>query len=182
MKKSVTLVFGFIIILSSWWTVSNVTRPQFEQGVLDVWVTWAEDSEQLQTHFDRYAQDGLPVEVTTGIKGNKVLGAINDSTTPDVVILSSADLVKAYDQQGFIEPLNSWIETTGIDLDDFYPAALTQCTMPDGTILCLPLSSDIYALFWNKDLFEAAGIDPDRPPADDGGIGHIRRSTHHPQR
>jgi ABC-type glycerol-3-phosphate transport system substrate-binding protein len=28
----------------------------------------------------------------------------------------------------------------------------------------LPWTSDVYALFWNKDLFRAAGLDPERPP------------------
>ena len=32
-------------------------------------------------------------------------------------------------------------------------------------ILCLPWGTDMYALFWNKDMFEAAGLDPETPPA-----------------
>jgi multiple sugar transport system substrate-binding protein len=36
--------------------------------------------------------------------------------------------------------------------------------MTDGTYACLPWSCDLDALFWNKDLFAAAGLDPERPP------------------
>jgi len=32
------------------------------------------------------------------------------------------------------------------------------------TYLCLPWACYVYALFWNKDLFAAAGLDPERPP------------------
>jgi multiple sugar transport system substrate-binding protein len=48
-------------------------------------------------------------------------------------------------------------------MDDFFPAPLTQCTQGE-LILCLPWGTDLYALFWNKDLFEAAGLDPESPP------------------
>jgi ABC-type glycerol-3-phosphate transport system substrate-binding protein len=34
----------------------------------------------------------------------------------------------------------------------------------DGAHYCLPWGCDIDALFWNKDLFRAAGLDPERPP------------------
>ena len=63
-----------------------------------------------------------------------------------------------------VEPLDPWIQAAGIDLDDFYPASLAQCETPDGMTLCLPWGCDVYALFWNKDLFKAAGLDPERPP------------------
>jgi multiple sugar transport system substrate-binding protein len=35
----------------------------------------------------------------------------------------------------------------------------------DGATVCLPWGGDVTALFWNKALFETAGLDPDRPPA-----------------
>jgi multiple sugar transport system substrate-binding protein len=78
--------------------------------------------------------------------------------------LSSADLVKAYNQQGLIEPLDRWVQASGINLNDIYPASLAQCKGLDGVTLCLPWGCDVDAIFWNKDLFEAAGLDPERPP------------------
>ena len=49
-----------------------------------------------------------------------------------------------------------------IDLTDFYDAPLDQCKYGE-QILCLPWGADMYALFWNKDAFEAAGLDPETP-------------------
>jgi len=48
-------------------------------------------------------------------------------------------------------------------LDDIFEAPLGQCKY-QGYYYCLPWGTDTYALFWNKDLFEDAGLDPDRPP------------------
>jgi multiple sugar transport system substrate-binding protein len=136
-----------------------------EDGVLRVWSTWAGSPAQLQVLFDRYGQEsGLPVKVTAGVRSDKVLKALSGPTPPDVVILSSSDPVKSYYEQGLVEPLGPWMKATGIDPDDIYPASLAQCETPDGTYLCLPWGGDVYALFWNKDLFQAAGLDPERPP------------------
>lgn len=163
-KKIVLLLLGLTVIASGWAAMSgSFARP--EEGVLDVWVTWGDDSAQLQSLFDRYSQaNGLPVRVTMGVDNDKVLKAMTSPTPPDVVILSSSELVKSYDEQGLVEPLTPWIEATGINLDDIYPAPLAQCGTLDGTYLCLPWGCDIDALFWNKDLFKVAGLDPERPP------------------
>jgi multiple sugar transport system substrate-binding protein len=143
----------------------GASGSQPEQGVLDVWTTWADDPTQLQALFDRYGQEsGVPVRVTTGVQIDKVSKALAGSTPPDLVILSGSSPIDAYHDQGWVEPLDAWIESVGIDREDLYAAPLAQCETPEGATLCLPWGCDVYALFWNKDLFRAAGLDPERPP------------------
>ncbi|MFN2156307.1 MAG: extracellular solute-binding protein [Anaerolineae bacterium] len=164
-KKGSVFLLGLIVILCGWWMLGRGSRNQPEEGVLDVWTTWAEGAGQLQALLSHYDQaSGLPVRVAAGIKSGKLSRAMASSAPPDVVVLSSSDLVASYDARDLVEPLDPWIEVTGIDLDDMYPAPLAQCKAPDGAHLCLPWSCDIDALFWNKDLFQAAGLDPERPP------------------
>jgi len=164
-KKGVLLLFGFLIVLSGWWVVSNGSLAQPEEGVIDVWATWGDDPAQLQALLDGFGQaSGIPVRVTTRTKSEDLLEALAGTEAPDLVILSSADLVEAYSHQGLVEPLDGWIQASGVDLDDLYPASLAQCQRLDGATLCLPWGSDVDALFWNKDLFAAAGLDPERPP------------------
>jgi multiple sugar transport system substrate-binding protein len=81
-----------------------------------------------------------------------------------VLVLSGGDLVKSYAKEGLVTELSDIIKTGGIDLNDFFAAPLDQCKSGD-QILCLPWGTDMYALFWNKDMFEAAGLDPETPPA-----------------
>ncbi|MGD2205870.1 MAG: extracellular solute-binding protein [Anaerolineae bacterium] len=164
-KKGLILLFGLIVILSSWWFLNGSSRAQPSHGVIDVWATWGDDPAQLQALFDRYSQSsGVPVRVTTRVKSKELLKALAGPEPPDLVVLSSVDLVAVYHQQGLVEPLDGWIQVTGIDLDDVYPAPLAQCQGLDGVTLCLPWGSDVDALFWNKDLFASAGLDPERPP------------------
>lgn len=68
-------------------------------------------------------------------------------------------------QDGVVENLEPYIEASGLDKDDFYPAALSAMTgQIDGNVHALPMGYHIEVLYYNKDLFDAAGLD--YPPAD----------------
>jgi multiple sugar transport system substrate-binding protein len=164
-KTGLALLLGLVVIVSGWWIVRSSSLAQPEEGVIDLWTMWAEDPGQLQALLDRYGQaSGLPLRVTTGVEEEKVSKALAGPTPPDLVILSSSDLVGSYYEQGLVEPLSGWIEATGIDVNDIYPAPLAQCKTPDGDTVCLPWGCDVFALLWNKDLFAAAGLDSEQPP------------------
>ena len=164
-RKGLVLLLGFIVIVSGWWITQSGSSARPEEGVVDVWATWGEDPDHLQALLDRHGQaSGIPVRVTTQFRSDDLLEALADPEPPDLVILSNGDLVGAYHQQGLVEPLDGWIQATDIDLNDIYPAPLAQCKGLDGATLCLPWGCDVDALFWNKDLFAAAGLDPERPP------------------
>jgi multiple sugar transport system substrate-binding protein len=164
-RKGAVLLLGFIVLVAGWWILRGDPLTQPREGVLDVWATWGDDPEQLQELLDRYGYSSdVPVRVTTRVDSDDLLEALAGTEQPDLVILSSNDRVAFYDEQGLVESLDQWIRASGIDLDDIYPAPLGQCKSQDGTYLCLPWGCDIDALFWNKDLFKAAGLDPERPP------------------
>lgn len=137
-----------------------------QAGVVEVWTTWASMPRETLALFDRFSQEtGLQVQVKTGVKGDKIAGRLADGTPPDLLLLSSNDPVAALDEQGLIAPLDEQSELSTVDLADIYPAALAQCTAGDGRLLCLPWGGDVQVLYWNKALFRAAGLDPERPPA-----------------
>jgi multiple sugar transport system substrate-binding protein len=159
------LLLGLVVVVSCWWVIGNDSHARPSEGVVDVWVTWGDSPEELQALLGRYSQSGgLPVNVRTRIRSDDLLGALDGSESPDLVILSSADLVASYRQQELVEPLDGWIQASNLDLDDFYAAPLAQCQAPDGATLCLPWGCDVDVLLWNKDLFRSAGLDPERPP------------------
>jgi len=135
-----------------------------EEPTLNVWITWGDNPAQLQELFDRYGEDnGVKVIVNAPVEVDQILPALTSSEPPDVLILSGGDLVKSYAGEGLVVELSDAIATGGIDLNDFYAAPLDQCKVGD-QIWCLPWGTDIYALYWNKDAFEAAGLDPETPP------------------
>ncbi len=164
-RKVAVLLLGFMVLVAGWWILRGDSLAQPREGVVDVWATWSDHPEQLQALFDQFSQSNdIPVRVATRVRSDDLLEALASTEQPDLVILSSNDQVAFYDEQGLVEPLDRWIRASGIDLDDIYPAPLGQCKSQGGTYLCLPWGCDIDALFWNKDLFRAAGLDPERPP------------------
>lgn len=165
MKRLVPL-FSVLVILSM--LLASCAAPQAttetKPEVLRVWIQWGDNPQQIQTLFDKYtAESGIKVEVTAPIEDDKVLPALTGSNPPDILVLSGGDLSKSYYKEGLIDELSGAIELGNIDMDDLFEAPLTQCRDGD-KIVCLPWGTDAYALFWNKDLFEAAGLDPESPP------------------
>jgi multiple sugar transport system substrate-binding protein len=158
------LVILCAILLSACGGNTTKNGPSSNPAELNVWIEWGDNPTQLQALFDKYtAQSGIKVVVTAPVEIDKFLPALTGSEPPDIIIRSGGDLVKSYAKEGLILDLGDSIKNSGIDLNDFYSAPLQQCKSGD-TIWCLPWGTDIYALYWNKDMFEAAGLDPNTPP------------------
>lgn len=158
--------FGIVALaLSSFLVGCSSDLSQPEEGVLRVWVTWGDEPEPLQDLFDQYVQQSdQAVRVATGITEQQIQEAFEAGIPPEVLIISSADLVGELYAQGWIHPLGQQISATTIDLNDFFQAPLNQCQTEDGELVCLPWGADLLALYWNKDHFHDAGLDPDLPP------------------
>ncbi len=162
-NKTLWLIVSLLVIASMVLSACG-TKPA-AATVLRVWIQWGDNPQQLQTLFDKYtAETGIKVEVTAPLEEDKILPALTGSEPPDILILSGGDMVKSYAKENLVMELTSAIQAGNIDLNDFFSAPLNQCKMGD-QILCLPWGTDMYALFWNKDMFEAAGLDPNTPPA-----------------
>jgi multiple sugar transport system substrate-binding protein len=164
MKK----VFGLLSVLmtlSMLISACGGSNAATDVKVLRVWVQWGDNPAQIQTLFDKYtAETGIKVEVTAPLADDKILPALTGSEPPDVLVLSGGDLAKSFYKEGLVDELSSAIKSGNIDMADMYAAPLSQCLQGD-KILCLPWGTDAYALFWNKDMFEAAGLDPEKPPS-----------------
>lgn len=135
-----------------------------DEQVLRVWITWGDNPAQLQELFDRYTeQTGIRVEVTAPMETDKVIAGLSGNEGPDIQITGGADSVGTWAREGLITPLDDFLQGGKIDLEDMSDAAEGQCIY-QGKVYCLPWGTDTYALFWNKDLFEEAGLDPETPP------------------
>jgi multiple sugar transport system substrate-binding protein len=129
-----------------------------------VWITWGDNPAQLQDLFNKFgAANGIQIEVNAPVDPDKVDAALSGTEPPDVLILSGPDNVGTWAHEKLIVPLDDYMASAKIDQSDFYEAPLAMCQVL-GKYYCLPWGTDIYALYWNKDMFEAAGLDPEKPP------------------
>jgi multiple sugar transport system substrate-binding protein len=165
MKRLYTL-FCILIVASLILTAcGGGGESSAEQKVMRVWIQWGDNPQQIQALFDKYGTEaGVKVEVTAPIEDDKVLPALTGSNPPDILVLSGGDLAKSFYKEGLVDELSGAINDGNIDMADMFEAPLSQCRQGN-LILCLPWGTDAYALFWNKDLFEAAGLDPEKPPS-----------------
>jgi len=131
---------------------------------LRVWLTWPESPQQMQAFFDGYTQEtGIKTEVNTAVAIDKMIAGISGKDAPDLVVTGDIFSTGMFAKEGMIIPLDDLIAKNQIDLADIYSTPLSQCRY-GGKYYCLPWGTDVYALYWNKDMFEAAGLDPEKPP------------------
>jgi multiple sugar transport system substrate-binding protein len=132
--------------------------------VLRVWITWGDNPAQLQELFNRYGEaNNVRVEVNSPVDDDKVIAGLSGSEPPHVLVTGGPDNVGTWAREGLVTALDEMLDEGQVDTADIFEAPLSQCSYR-GSTYCLPWGTDTYALFWNKDLFEEAGLDPERPP------------------
>jgi len=92
----------------------------------------------------------------------RALSALASGEPAQLAVMFSID---AYDliEQEFIVPFE---DIEGVDaawLDSFYPALMANGKI-EGKTWGIPFQRSTIVAYYNKDLFEAAGLDPDSPP------------------
>lgn len=87
-----------------------------------------------------------------------ILRAINSGTAPDVALEPGPDDSAKYCSTGAWIDLRPFINTDHINLSALSPAAALRYTSYKGNQCSLPMLSDAYGLYYNTDMFKAAGI------------------------
>ena len=97
-------------------------------------------------YVDVASQD-YAVKTTTMLEGGD---------TSDVFMIKEIDNLINWQAQGFAAPLADYI-AKGYDMSGFVGTEVNYAV--DGVQYAIPFRSDFWVLFYNKDLFEAAGVD-----------------------
>lgn len=123
--------------------------------------------DRLQAQIDEYNASQDKVQIVNVNQGGydqlqaKLLAAVA-AGNPPVVTMVDYKNVPFYAQQGVFEPISTFASQD--DMKDFIPGLLTDLTY-HGQVYALPFNRSTQGLYYNKDLFKAAGLDPDKPPA-----------------
>jgi multiple sugar transport system substrate-binding protein len=91
----------------------------------------------------------------------KILASIESGNAPDVIMLGYVR--PDWLQQGAIMPLDSYMKSSHFDLSKFTDGAWNQGHL-NGHYYTMTAEQDALVLLYNKDLFKAAGLDPNKPP------------------
>jgi len=74
----------------------------------------------------------------------------------DVVTIKDVPGYMTLVNKGVLEPLDSYIQSSGVDLTQY--KGLTDQITVDGKLYELPFRNDFWVLFYNKDIFDKAGV------------------------
>ncbi|MCD7059851.1 sugar ABC transporter substrate-binding protein [Pelagibacterium sp. HS1C4-1] len=83
---------------------------------------------------------------------------------PDIIAVDNPEHALFASRGAFLDITDMVAESDVIDPDNYFPGPLASVTW-DGKLYGLPKATNTIALYYNKDMFEAAGLDPEDPPA-----------------
>jgi multiple sugar transport system substrate-binding protein len=99
----------------------------------------------------------IKVTVKGGQDDDKMTQAIGAGQGPDVGLSYSTDIVGKFCSSGAWIDLNQYISRDKVDLSKF-PSTVKQYTEFQGKRCSMPALADAYGIYYNKEMFDKAGI------------------------
>ncbi len=122
----------------------------------------------LQRMVDEFNQSQTQYQAELIFQGgyteslNKLISSVGSGNIPSIIQLSDASSQIMIDSDA-ITPIQQFIDEEGYDLSDFEPKALSYYRVA-GTLYSMPFNLAGPILYYDRQAFEEAGLDPDRPP------------------
>lgn len=137
-------------------------------SVIQIWYPYANpDWEKYWAAFeDSHPDIGIKaVFAANDTTGNaKFFTAVASGAPPDVTWVDGPQVAE-WAARGTLEPLDERINGAGITAEDYWTPSWNQC-LYNGKTWALTLTSDAnFGFYWNKGIFEEAGLDPEKAPA-----------------
>jgi sn-glycerol 3-phosphate transport system substrate-binding protein len=116
----------------------------------------------------RFEQKNPDIKVTAVYAGNytdtmtKAMTAMKGGQPPQLSVLLSTDVFTLRDENAIV-PMDDLVADKAW-FKSFYPAFMANGQI-DGKTWSIPFQRSTIVLYWNKDAFKEAGLDPDKAPA-----------------
>lgn len=94
------------------------------------------------------------------------IAAFRSGEQPHILQVFEVGTATMMSAEGAIYPVHQLMADTDtpFDQDAYLPAVVGYYTTPEGNMLSLPFNSSTPVMYYNRDAFEEAGLDPDQPP------------------
>ncbi len=135
---------------------------------LDFWYSLSGDTgAAVESLVKQFNESQTQITVKATYQGNysdimaKIYSAIAGGAMPNIAQAGGAPLLGSSDA---ILPLTDFVGgENGFDLSQIHKAFIDYNTV-GGTLWSMPFNNSVPVLYYNKDLFKAAGLDPENPP------------------
>jgi sn-glycerol 3-phosphate transport system substrate-binding protein len=94
------------------------------------------------------------------------VAAFRAGSAPHVVQMFEVGTATMMSARGAIKPVHELVKETGVAIDPsaYVPAVRGYYSLPDGRMMAMPFNSSTAIMFYSKDAFKKAGLDPAKPP------------------
>src|SRR5438309_6688066 len=116
----------------------------------------------------RFEKENADIKITAVYAGNytdtmaKAMTAMKGGQPPQLSVLLSTDVFTLMDENAIV-PFDGLVSDKGW-FKEFYPAFMANGQI-DGKTWSVPFQRSTIVLYWNKDAFKEAGLDPEKAPA-----------------
>ena len=145
-------------------------QPPSENVELTLWNTFTGPDgpffQQLVDDFNGATPEcQITVETKVGAEYAAQLEAAASANELPDVIAAGYDAIAGFVENGIVVPIDDFAETGGYG-PDMFPEAIWNAGEWKGQRVGIPIDTHTMNLYYNKALFEEAGLDPESPPTD----------------
>ncbi len=128
--------------------------------------------ELLQKYGEDFNKTQNDYRVVVSFKGQypeqraAAVAAFRAGNPPHIMQMFDAGSGDMMSARGAIVPVSEVFKRAGLQFNpaDFIAPARGYYGLPNGDLLSMPFNVSTTVLFWNKDAFKKAGLDPEKPP------------------
>ena len=140
---------------------------------IDFWhAMTGKNADTVQAICDRYNASQTAYKVTPVYKGsysdtmNAGIAAFRAKSAPAIIQVYEVGTATMMAAKGAIKPVYQLMKETGQKFDPkiYIPTITSYYSTSKGEMLSLPFNSSTSVMYYNKDAFKAAGLDPEKPP------------------
>ena len=185
LKKLLTLlIFVAVLFLAACGGSNNVSNEQAgnkdsqgnnekaQEGITLRVMDWSDSTRAIREEFHKQFMEKYPqvtnIEYTTLTQDqfrDTILAAVRSGEAPDLFPPPLGFRLPTLVEDGWFQPLDPFVEDGFFDI--FSEGLLMEgATMHNGEVYAIPMDTPQFstAVFYNKELFRKAGLDPEKPP------------------
>jgi len=173
MPRTSTLLRSAAWSCALWAAVALVPTPASAKTEIQFWHGLAMPLggilEKIVTDFN---ESQAQYQVTATFKGSypetmvAAIAAFRAGSAPHIVQMFEVGTATMMGARGAVKPVHDLMREAGVPFDPnaYLPAVRGYYSLPDGRMMGMPFNSSTAIMFYNKDAFKKAGLDPAKPP------------------
>jgi sn-glycerol 3-phosphate transport system substrate-binding protein len=135
---------------------------------------------EITENFNRSQSDYKLIAVYKGNYSETMtagIAAFRSGKQPEILQVFEVGTATMMGAKGAIKPVHELMAEAGVPFDsaDYLSAVAGYYTTTDGKMLSMPFNSSTPVLWWNKEAFKKAGLDPEAPPKTWPEIGEFAK-------